>query len=221
MASWEREPPLAAVPMTAYRYSAVGQPPLWSGGPRVTRATQPSGRWHREGDGYAQYFALSLPVLWAELARAQGLTGDATRDIHVTLWMARVEEPRIANLGTFDALAACGLDPGLTIADNCVASRALADELRDAGYTGVIAPSAALPGGQCLTLLGERRPAGAHETVPATVLGRYVTIEQVARNAYPDVDEIAAARLLGTPHAEFEQWQRCSQDVPGNERHNA
>ena len=66
-------------------------------------------------------------------------------------------EERIADLSSFDAWDACGLDPALAVGDHA-RCQALADELRTAGYRGVLSPSAALdlPGAVNLTLFGER-----------------------------------------------------------------
>ena len=64
---------------------------------------------------------------------------------------------QIADLSTFDAWEACGLDPAIAVGDHAD-SQALASELRRAGYRGVLSPSAALDvaGAVNLTLFGGR-----------------------------------------------------------------
>jgi hypothetical protein len=71
------------------------------------------------------------------------------------LWHVYVEEHEIADLSTFARYIDCGLDPRIAVADHA-ASQNLAAELRDAGFRGVLSPSAALPGATNLTLFGER-----------------------------------------------------------------
>ena len=66
-----------------------------------------------------------------------------------------MRETEIADLSTFDAYQGCGLDPGIAVGDHRQ-SQALADELRAAGYRGLLSPSAALAGATNLTLFGER-----------------------------------------------------------------
>jgi len=69
--------------------------------------------------------------------------------------LVHVEENDIADLSTFDDYVACGLDPRIAVGDHGAAQQ-LADELRAAGYRGLLSPSAAFPGGTNLTLFGER-----------------------------------------------------------------
>lgn len=157
MASWTSRPTAVAGTWTAYRHTAPGIPPLWYGA-GATTLRQESGRWHREGEALAQYLALSSDGAWAERVRYESIRTDVERrEDFRSLWQMRVQEDEIADLSSFDAWAACGLDPALAVGDHA-ACRELADELRAAGYRGVLAPSAALDvaGAVNLTLFGER-----------------------------------------------------------------
>ncbi|MGB2711216.1 MAG: RES family NAD+ phosphorylase [Conexibacter sp.] len=157
MASWTSEPPAVAGTWIAYRHTAIGVPPLWYGAGSTT-LRQESGRWHRVGESLAQYLALSSDGAWAERVRYESIRTDARRlRDRRCLWQLRVQEERIADLSSFDAYAACGLDPEIAVGDHA-ASQRLSSALRAAGYRGVLSPSAALDrdGAVNLTLFGER-----------------------------------------------------------------
>lgn len=157
MASWTSEPAAVAGTWTVYRHTAIGIPPLWYGA-GATTLRQESGRWHREGETLVQYFALSSDGAWAERVRYESLrTEEERRHDRRCLWQLLVMEERIADLSSFDAYAACGLDPAIAVGDH-TAAQALGGELRAAGYRGVLSPSAALDvdGAVNLTLFGER-----------------------------------------------------------------
>ncbi|MBJ7329062.1 MAG: RES family NAD+ phosphorylase [Solirubrobacteraceae bacterium] len=155
MASWRTEPERVAGAWWAFRQVAPDWPALYhaAGEPLPS---QRSGRWHRQGQGYVQYLALEPLGAWAELVRYEGIrTADRAAQYLRRLWLAYVREEAIADLSTFDRWDACGLDPSVAVGDH-EACRALADELRDAGYRGVLSPSAALVGGTTLALFGAR-----------------------------------------------------------------
>jgi hypothetical protein len=143
VASWTSRPAAVAGRWVGYRHVASGLPPLWYGAGSTTLG-QVSGRWHREGEALGQYLALSSDGAWAERVRYESLRTEADRLAdHRCLWHVRVSADRIADLSTFDAWDACGLDPAVAVGDHAD-SQALASELRRAGYRGVLSPSAAL-----------------------------------------------------------------------------
>jgi RES domain-containing protein len=155
--SWAAEPTAVDGSWVAYRHVAQGVPPLWHGAGSTT-LRQESGRWHREGESLVQYLSLSSDGTWAERVRYEALRTEAERVAdHRSLWQLRVSANRIADLSTFDKWDACGLDPAIAVGDHS-ASQALASELRCAGYSGVLSPSAALDaaGAVNLTLFGAR-----------------------------------------------------------------
>lgn len=155
VASWRTEPARLTGSWWAFRQVAPDWPPLYhaAGEPLPS---QRSGRWHRQGQGYAQYLALEPLGAWAELVRYEGIrTPDRAGEYRRTLWLALVREVDIADLSSFDHWAACGLDPAAAVGDHA-RCQDLADDLRDAGYRGVLAPSAALSGATNLTVFGTR-----------------------------------------------------------------
>lgn len=163
MGSWTSEPPAVAGTWIAYRHTARGIPPLWYGA-GATTLRQESGRWHREGEALVQYLALSSDGAWAERVRYESIrTEEDRRQDHRCLWQLLVAEERIADLSSFDAWEACGLDPALAVGDH-EACQELAIELRTAGFRGVLSPSAALDRTRAvnLTLFGERMEHRIH-----------------------------------------------------------
>jgi len=155
--SWTSRPAAVAGRWVAYRHVADGVPPLWHGAGSTT-LRQESGRWHREGESFVQYLALSSDGAWAERVRYESIRTEAERlTDHRCLWQLRVSADRIADLSTFEQWEACGLDPAIAVGDHA-ASQALASELRRARYGGVLSPSAALDvaGAVNLTLFGGR-----------------------------------------------------------------
>lgn len=155
MPSWRAEPQRLAGSWRAYRQTAPDTAPLFHAAGEPTPC-QRSGRWHRKGDGYAQYLALEATGAWCELIRYECIRANA-RAVEYTrkLWLVHVEEREIADLSRFEDYSACGLDPRLAVGEH-EAAQQLADELREAGYRGLLSPSAAFPGGTNLTLFGER-----------------------------------------------------------------
>jgi hypothetical protein len=155
VASWRAEPAALAGEWTCFRQVSPEWPPLYHNA-GVPAPDQESGRWHRKGEGYAQYLALSPLGAWAECARYYSLrSAAAARNMKRNLWLGFVRETRIADLSSFDKYDACGLDARIAVGDPA-AAQDLADDLRAAGFRGVLSPSAALPGVVNLTVFGER-----------------------------------------------------------------
>ena len=155
MASWQAEPARVNGEWSCYRQVDPQWAPLYhAAGEPVP--SQNDARWHRQGEGYAQYMALEPLGAWAELVRYEGIRGNARADEYRRkLWLMFAREHDIADLCTFAHYAACGLDPRVAVGPHADAQE-LADELRAAGFRGVLSPSAALVGATNLTLFGER-----------------------------------------------------------------
>lgn len=155
VASWRAKPKAVTGEWTCFRQVSPEWPPLYhnAGAPAPD---QESGRWHRKGQSYVQYLALSPLGAWAECARYYSLRSTKrARHMKRNLWLVFVRESHIADLSTFDRYDACGLDPAIAVGEHHL-SRDLADELRGAGFRGLFSPSAALPGVINLTVFGER-----------------------------------------------------------------
>ncbi len=208
MASWHREPERLSQTFNAFRQAGEGFPPFWHPGSTRRPTAQPSARWHREGEGFAQYCSLETDGAWAELVRWEGIRTETERqEQRARLWQLWPKEHDIADLSTFDQIDACGLDPAIFIDDDHTACQALADELRDAGYRGVISPSAALAGVINLTLFGARRELYGR---PADVLNLrpdlYVHVNLAADLSPPPEHILRVVRYYGEPHLGYETW---------------
>jgi RES domain len=153
--SWQAEPARVEGSWLGYRQTAPDTAPLFHAAGEHFPSQQ-TGRWHRQGDGYAQYMALEPPGAWSELIRYERIRHGARAAQYVRrLWLIYVAETDIADLSTFSAYEACGLDPRLAVAEH-EPCQILADDLRHAGYRGILSPNAALAGTTNLTLFGDR-----------------------------------------------------------------
>jgi len=135
VAAWRTEPDRLAGFWQCFRQVDPVWPALYhdTGEPVPT---QQSGRWHRVGEGYAQYLSLNALGAWAELARNQSIrSAKRARAQKRDLWVVHVEETHIADLQTFDHFDRCGIDPGVAVGGHPPAQR-LADGLRAAGFRG-------------------------------------------------------------------------------------
>lgn len=213
MASWRTEPERVAGEWRAFRQVAPQWPPLYhAAGEPIP--SQSSGRWHRVGEDYAQYLSLEPLGAWAELVRFEGIRGASRAEQYRRrLWLVLVREHDVADLSSFERLAACGLDPRLAVGEHEPA-QALARELRDAGYRGLLAPSAALVGATNLTLFGprfEKVLLGGLERWPNPAPGRWLPCSLVAEGSPP------AELLVETtfPDMEHEGYLRWFADAGG------
>ena len=155
VASWQTSPTRVISSWVCFRQVDMAWPPLFhaAGAPYPS---QEDGRWHRLGQGYAQYYSLAPQGAWSEFIRYESIRSAArATQQQRNLWLAFVDETDIADLSTFDKWRACGLDPRVAVGEHrhC---QSLADELLSAGYRGVLSPSAALPFTVNLTVFGER-----------------------------------------------------------------
>ena len=207
MASWRAEPRRLSGEWSCYRQASPDWPPLYhaAGEPAPS---QVSGRWHRQGEDYAQYLSLEPLGAWAELVRYDAIrTVARAHAYHRRLWLCFIREHELADLSTFDAYQECGLDPATAVGDHA-ASQALADELRAAGYRGLLSPSAALAGATNLTLFGER-----YERVMLGGLDRwrnprpdlFVPCSLVVEGG-PPVELIQQTTFEGMPHPGYRMW---------------
>jgi RES domain len=152
----------------AFRYSNYDTP-FW------VRPNSDEGRWHRIGDGPTQYLSATVEGAWAELIRAEGLRSEAeVALLRMPMWAADLDVHRIADYETFEKAGEAGFAPDALIDEDYNRCQKEGARLREAGYLGVLAPSAALPGAVNLTLFGPRiasrrgTPSALASSIPAT-----------------------------------------------------
>jgi RES domain-containing protein len=154
----------------AHRYSSYDTP-FW------VRENSQAGCWHRLGDGPTQYLSLSTDGAWAELIRNEELRAeDEVAMVSVSMWAVLIEEGRIADYSTFEQAEQSGFDPAALVDEDYQRCQGEGARLRERGFSGVLAPSAALPGVSNLTLFGARmasswdRPKFLASSIPATII---------------------------------------------------
>lgn len=177
----------------AHRYSSYDTP-FW------VRENSQAGRWHRPGDGPTQYLSLSTDGAWAELIRNEELrVEDEVAMVSVSMWAVLIEEGVIANYSSFERAERSGLDPAALVSENYEHCQSEGARLRKEGFSGVIAPSAALPGALNVTLFGARtmstwdRPKFLASSIPATIITK----------GAPPPGLLPRVRHLGAPHSEL------------------
>lgn len=175
----------------AHRYSSYDTP-FW------VRENSQSGRWHRPGDGPTQYLSLSTDGAWAELIRNEELRSeDEVAMVSVSMWAVLIDGGVIANYSTFEQAELSGFDSAALVSENYERCQKEGARLRKEGFSGVVAPSAALPGGLNLTLFGARmmstwdRPKFLASSIPATVITK----------GAPPPGLLLKVRHLGAPHS--------------------
>lgn len=174
----------------AHRYSSYDTP-FW------VRENSQSGRWHRSGDGPTQYLSLSTDGAWAELIRNEELRAeDEVAMVSVSMWAVLLEGGVIADYSTFEKAERAGFGPAALVAEDYEQCQAEGARLRKAGFSGVIAPSAALPGTLNVTLFGPRmmstwdRPSFLASSIPATIITK----------GAPPPGLLPRVRFFGTSH---------------------
>jgi RES domain-containing protein len=195
----------------AFRQVATDTAPLFHAAGERT-PSQRSARWHRQAEGYAQYLALEPAGAWAELVRYERIRANArAQEYRRKLWMVIVDETEIADLAGFERYEQCRLDPRIAVGDHADA-QTLADELRAAGYRGLLSPSAALPGATNLTLFGERYekilltdPGGWANPDPQLRLPCHLVAE-----SGPPVELITSTCFIGMRHEAYRAHLRGS-----------
>lgn len=183
----------------AFRWSNYDTP-LW------VRPNSTAQRWNRTREAATQYLSLSPEGAWAELIRAEELTSAATvRLVRMPMWVLRVHETHLADYDTFEKAEAAGFPPEALVDDDHERCRAEAARLREHGFRGVLAPSAALPGGVNLTLFGPRL-AVEWDCADDGRLSSFIRAKQLAVGHPPD-DLLSRVRQLGHRHASLDAYR--------------
>lgn len=146
----EPRPKLTQFAEVAFRYSNYDTP-FW------VRPNSEPGRWHTAGDGATQYLSTTVDGAWAELVRAEELHSEQEMAlVRMPMWIVEVHVQRIADYETFEKAEKAGFPPEALIDDDHSRCQEEGKRLREAGFQGVLAPSAALPNSLNLTLFGPR-----------------------------------------------------------------
>lgn len=192
MARSAPRPRAVAVDEVAYRWSDYDTP-LWA------RPNSGAQRWNRTREAPTQYLSLTPEGAWAELIRTEDLTSvAAVRLVSMPLWALHVRETRVADYATFEKAEAAGFPPDALVDEDHERCRAEGTRLRERGFRGVLAPSAALPGAVNLTLFGARLAVAWDSG--ENRLAAFVPARQVAVGRPPD-DLLARVRHRGARHA--------------------
>jgi RES domain-containing protein len=182
----------AAFDGVAFRYSNYDTP-FWA------RPNTDAGRWHAAGEPATQYWSVAPEGAWAELIRHEHLRDEReVAEVRMSIWVAEFRYQRIADYSDFArADTAAGVSAKAVVAEDYAACQAEGRRLRDAGFQGVIAPSAALPGVLNLTLFGPRLRSG-WSTSPR--LSVFVAATVVALGS-PPPGMTRHVRQVGEPHS--------------------
>lgn len=185
--------------ITGYRHAAYDTP--W----QVTPSRR-EGRFHRPLEVPTQYLSLHPLGPAAEMLRHHvGPAGVAAADtLRLNLWAAQIVEDGLVAVD-FPTCAQFGITPEDLVGEDYAPCQALAARQRLAGGSGMIVPSAALPGTHNVILFGVRvlHPYLARPATPEEVCTGHLTDRARApREVQPLV------RWLGTPHTSLEVWRR-------------
>lgn len=192
-------PELMQFDNVAFRYSNYDTP-FW------VRSNSEAGRWHSIGDGPTQYLSTTVEGAWAELIRAEGLGAEAeVALIRMPMWVAEIHVQQIADYGSFEKAAKAGFSPEALVEDDYSRCQEEGERLRLAGYQGVLAPSAALPGVTNLTLFG---PKVASSWGVRPLLASSVPATKIAVGAPPE-GIVERVRQAGEQHSLYEQYVRA------------
>jgi hypothetical protein len=157
--------------------------------------SQPSARWHAEGEGPAHYFADTPTGAWAEFLRHEEIDDPADlAGISRAMWAVEIGDPPSSAPRLSSAMQTGDVD-------SYVQCQAEARRLRRRGSTGLVAQSAALKSG---TASGWRVDSGLQREEPED--GRVIVLFDprpdlvgwcVIDDGRPPADMLAAVRHFG------------------------
>lgn len=186
----------------AFRWSDYDTP-LWA------RPNTSALRWNKARTTPTEYLSLTTDGSWAELIRAEELrTPDELRVVSMPMWVLRVRETSIADYSTFERAEAAGFPPDALVDEDYSRCQDEAERLQNAGFRGVLAPSAALPSAVNLTLFGSRLSVEWDFPEPA-LLASFVPSKQLAVGRPPD-ELLPRVRHKGHRHTGLEELSKRS-----------
>lgn len=196
----EPKPGLMQFDEVAFRYSNYDTP-FW------VRPNSEPGRWHQIGDAPTQYLSTTVDGAWAELIRAEDLRSEQEVElVRMTIWAAEVHVQRVADYSTFEKAEAAEFYPDALIDDDYSRCQLEGKRLREAGFQGVLAPSAAVTSSLSLTLFGPRI-ASTWQSRP--LLASSLPASRIARGAPPE-GIVGRVRRRGAKHALYEEFRASS-----------
>lgn len=145
---------------TWWRHVPAGADPLW-------QAPHPAGgRWQRGDVVAAVYLADEPDTAWAEWYRALAEVAlPPDESLPRDLWACRVDLT-VADLSTPARLRRVGLEPPQPWRVEWPRYQRLGELLNEAGWAGILAPSAARPAGRALCLFGSGHEREGVELLP-------------------------------------------------------
>jgi RES domain-containing protein len=181
----------------AYRVNSYDVP-LW------VHPNRRSGRWNLAGVDATQYFALEPAAPFAEMLRHEDLrTEDAAATFSTSLWQARIDESSVVDYGSFEKAEDAGFPADALVDDDHERCQAEAVWLKAHGATGLLSPSAALPGAVNVTVFGAR--VAIPWTAPRR-LASQMPVQKLSTGA-PPVGLVARTRFFNTEHAGLAAYQ--------------
>ena len=183
---------------TFFRYSSYDVP-FW------VRSNTTDERWHLSGDGPTQYLSGTTDGAWAELIRNENLRSESDLAlVAMPLGQAKIEQTHIADYHDFETADRAGFDPEALIHDDQRACREEGKRLRQAGFSGVIYPSSALPGEDISPCSALRSPFPGARLV---VLVSGIPASKLSVGA-PPAELLPRVRHVGARHAGYSEFQR-------------
>jgi hypothetical protein len=120
------------------------------------------------------------------------------------LWQIEIEQSSIADYRDFETVEKAGFSPEAVIDDDQSRCREEGLRLRTAGFTGILYPSAALPGELNLVLFGPKilLPWGTPRVLSSGIPAMRLTVGAPPPNVLPRV------RHAGARHTSFSEYER-------------
>lgn len=195
------DPKRVAYEDVAFRWSDYDVP-LW------TRPNSSSLRWNRARQDATQYTSLTPEGSWAELIRAERLlSANDLRLVNMTMWVLKIHETNLADYSTFEKAHDAGFTPETLVSEDYERCQVEAERLRERGFHGVLAPSAALPGAVNLTLFG-RRLSVTWDYPQASLMASFIPVKRLAVGRPPD-ELLPMVRQRSQPHILLEDYLRA------------
>ena len=166
------------------------------------------------GDDPTQYWSLHPLGPWAEYLRWQQITDEADLlTISGRVWAARFDiDPGSLLELSFDTAPTWGVSAQQLVGDDHAPCQAAAVAIRAAGYRGLVAPSAALPGASTLALFGARMMSPYELPAPDEDLD--VPCALLTEHGGPPTALLSLVRHWGSLHEGLQAWETGGDSQP-------